>query len=230
MQLSFGLTKETKKAFLAALGEALGEKPKYQGTPSMAFKCGDYTLDKMGILHFPDELGCKSGEIVDALVCAGFEPKEWDMELDTKEPETGAELAEEKPISDLHIALPKNAFTDEQLANLLQIVESKKELIKLAFGKADIEVKETEIEFKFFDHMATEEANTYLKFVGAIGDMAKNQKRITAKPKEIVNAKYEFRCFLLRLGFIGDEFKHDRKVLLSNLEGSSAFKAEKAGE
>lgn len=38
------------------------------------------------------------------------------------------------------------------------------------------------------------------------------------------NEKYAFRCFLLRLGFIGDEYKADRKVLLKNLSGSSAFK------
>ena len=51
------------------------------------------------------------------------------------------------------------------------------------------------------------------------------QKRITAKPKENENEKYAFRCFLLRLGFIGDEYKADRKLLLSKLSGSSAFKA-----
>ena len=42
--------------------------------------------------------------------------------------------------------------------------------------------------------------------------------------KEVINEKYTFRCFLLRLGFIGDEFKMDRKILLENLSGSSAFR------
>ena len=41
------------------------------------------------------------------------------------------------------------------------------------------------------------------------------------------NEKYAFRCFLLRLGFIGNEFKQSRKILLSNLDGSSAFKTVK---
>ena len=36
--------------------------------------------------------------------------------------------------------------------------------------------------------------------------------------------EYAFRCFLLRLGFIGDEYKAVRKILLANLSGSSAFK------
>ena len=38
------------------------------------------------------------------------------------------------------------------------------------------------------------------------------------------NEKYAFRCFLLRLGFIGEEYKVERKILLKNLTGSSAFK------
>ena len=60
--------------------------------------------------------------------------------------------------------------------------------------------------------------------------MAKTQKRITAKEKEVDNEKYAFRCFLLRLGFIGDEHKVTRKILLRNLSGSSAFKAGSAKE
>lgn len=41
---------------------------------------------------------------------------------------------------------------------------------------------------------------------------------------ETGNDKYAFRCFLLRLGFIGDEYKIARKVLLKNLTGNSAFR------
>ena len=55
--------------------------------------------------------------------------------------------------------------------------------------------------------------------------MARNQKRVTAKENEPDNEKYAFRCFLLRLGFIGDEFKAARKILLRNFSGSSAFKS-----
>ena len=54
--------------------------------------------------------------------------------------------------------------------------------------------------------------------------MARAQKRITAKEKDTDNDKYAFRCFLLRLGFIGESFKQERKILLRNLSGSGAFK------
>ena len=69
-----------------------------------------------------------------------------------------------------------------------------------------------------------------MKFITKLCEMAKNAKRVTAKEKESANPKYEFRCFLLRLGFIGDEYKADRKLLLKNLSGSSAFKSGKAKE
>lgn len=54
--------------------------------------------------------------------------------------------------------------------------------------------------------------------------MSVTVRNISAKEKDIENEKYAFRCFLLRLGFIGAEFKGERKILLKNLTGSSAFK------
>ena len=60
--------------------------------------------------------------------------------------------------------------------------------------------------------------------------MSKNQKRISSKAKENENEKYAFRCFLLRLGFIGSEYKEERKILLEKLSCSSAFKGGKAGD
>ena len=55
--------------------------------------------------------------------------------------------------------------------------------------------------------------------------MARNAKRVNAKEKDTDDEKYAFRCFLLRLGFIGAEFKTERKILLRNLTGSSAFRS-----
>ena len=55
--------------------------------------------------------------------------------------------------------------------------------------------------------------------------MARTQKRVTAKEKIVDNEKYAFRCFLLRLGMIGNAYKESRKILLQNLTGSSAFKS-----
>ena len=61
-----------------------------------------------------------------------------------------------------------------------------------------------------------EEAMTYTKFITAICEMTMKQKRITAKPKENENEKICIPMLSLRLGFIGDEYKADRKLLLPN--------------
>ena len=82
------------------------------------------------------------------------------------------------------------------------------------------------IAFPWFKELPSpEEIKAYSHFIAALCEMALNQKRITAKEKPVDNDKYAFRCFLLRLGFIGDDYKTERKILLRNLSGSSAFKS-----
>lgn len=66
-----------------------------------------------------------------------------------------------------------------------------------------------------YDHATT---------VSKLCEMARNQSRVNSSEKPIENEKYAFRCFLLRLGFIGAEYKTARKILLKNLSGSSAFR------
>lgn len=73
--------------------------------------------------------------------------------------------------------------------------------------------------------MTSEDLRAYDLFICKLCEMARNQKRVTATEKPTDNDKYAFRCFLLRLGFIGAEFKAERKILLRNLSGSSAFKS-----
>ena len=88
-----------------------------------------------------------------------------------------------------------------------------------------IEVGETKVSFPWFAGTpAPEEVKAYDHFICALCEMARNQKRVTAKERDTGNDKYAFRCFLLRLGFIGPEYKQERKILLRNLTGSSAFK------
>lgn len=118
-------------------------------------------------------------------------------------------------------------MTDEGLENLEKMIASKAELIKKALDVEDlhIECTETTLKFPWFKFPAeSSEVAAYSRFIGALCAAAKRQKRVTAKEKETANEKYAFRCFLLRLGFIGDEYKEVRKTLLKNLSGSSAFK------
>jgi hypothetical protein len=131
--------------------------------------------------------------------------------------------------------MPRDSFTEGQLENLKKLVEAKAPLLKSALLVDDlpIEITDEKVSFPWFSgDIDAEHCGAYTSLITAICKMAKEAKRVTAKEKEAVNAKYEFRCFLLRLGFIGDEFKINRKLLLENLSGSSAFKsgAKKGGE
>jgi len=128
----------------------------------------------------------------------------------------------------LSIEMPLSFMTDEGIANLEKLIASKAELIKKAIGADALPVEQTETTLKFpwFKFPAeSDEVAAYSRFIGALCAAAKRQKRITAREKEVDNEKYAFRCFLLRLGFIGDEYKQVRRILLKNLSGNSAFKS-----
>ena len=124
--------------------------------------------------------------------------------------------------------LPRERFTDAVTANFDRILESKGNLIKKAVGADSLayECRDDKVLFPWFTLTGDEnEATAYAQFITALVNMAATQKRVTAKAKEPDNEKYAFRCFLLRLGFIGDDYKATRKILLRNLSGNSAWKA-----
>ena len=125
------------------------------------------------------------------------------------------------------ISVPRSLFTDSDLENLKALITAKGSLIKKALGVSDLplEITDTKVSFPWFPATPTpDEMKAYDTFICKLCEMARNQKRINATEKPTDNEKYAFRCFLLRLGFIGAEYKAARKILLKNLSGSSAFK------
>jgi hypothetical protein len=133
--------------------------------------------------------------------------------------------AEDEPES-LTLSMPRDFFTDQALDNLKQIVENKGSLIRHALGADDLPIEETDgkIEFPWFTVEKDGDSDAYIRFVTALCEFAKNLQRVINKPDTSDNEKYAFRCFLLRLGMIGADFKPARKVLLRRLTGSSAFR------
>ena len=226
MVLHFNVKGESRRAMVTAIEKEIGGKARYLGVPSCAYEIGNYTVGRNGELEFGDFDDIdEDAPIVDACVMAtGITPAEWEENKDAEETETEGAM-------ELTVTIP---FTKVNVGNLTSLLEAKGSLIKDALGITDLrfEMNEDSVSFPWFSKVEPEEAMTYTKFITAICEMTMKQKRITAKPKENENEKYAFRCFLLRLGFIGDEYKADRKLLLSKLNGSSAFKsgAKKGGE
>ena len=142
------------------------------------------------------------------------------------------EITEEVPVQQdkLTIVIPKESLTDTALENLQKIIVNKQTLFQRAFRTDSTEIKITEekINFTWFPYTTdSDEIAAYTQFISRLCDMARDAKRVSSKPTETDNDKYAFRCFLLRLGFIGKEYKTARKILLRNLTGNSAFRSVK---
>ena len=145
-----------------------------------------------------------------------------DAETTEAEEASISEAASERLGLTVEIPLEKVAA-----GNLTKLLDAKGGLIRKALGISalPIEVLEDRVAFPWFSELPDADAvQAYTHFILALCEMSKNAKRVTVTEKAVDNEKYAFRCFLLRLGFIGAEYKTERKILLKNLSGSSAFK------
>ena len=179
------------------------------------------------------------------LVGGGWIVREYDKELAaeteieeyivselSQEIAINAEIENAKSAAKFEISLPKEDFSETAIENLKAILASKANLIKTALNIKTVEMKisENDLKFAWFDkNSKVEEIQAYNEFLFKVGELAKKQKRVTAKEKAVPNERYAFRCFLLRIGMIGAEYKNFRKILLKNLSGNCAFKSGSRG-
>ena len=207
MTCKFNLPGKKRKALAACIAEWLGCDVNYKGAPSFAYEVDYFTIDKDGVLSFDDRA---DSEVIERLFEHLYDE--------------GFECEEVPEQTGLAISIP---FEKVNCGNLLKLLEAKGGLIKKALGINDvrIEMNEDSVGFPWFQELPSpEETKAYTDFICKLCEFSRNAKRVTATEKEIDNEKYAFRCFLLRLGFIGAEYKEERKILLRNLSGSSAFR------
>ena len=192
-------------------------------TPIYAYKIGDYTVTRERNLDEPDGLDAESlQQLKDALESAGYQPEGIEVS------EATAEDSSEDEITGICISMPRSLFDDANLETLKNIIAAKHSLICKALGTDDLplEITDTKVSFPWFPGQPdADSVKAYDTFVCKLCEMARNMKRSSATEKPVDNDKYAFRCFLLRLGFIGAEYNTERKILLKNLTGSSAFKS-----
>ncbi|WP_405366292.1 virulence protein [Ruminobacter sp.] len=215
MEIKFDVKGESRKDLVKVISDTLGVKAEYQGMPTVAFVIGDFTVTKEGTLVFADEVN--ADDVLKALAANAFYPVDEDKADEKKAQEEQTGLTIEIPADKVNVD------------NLQKLLDAKGWLIRKALGIESLafEVTKDKVSFPWFSHTDTDLTTACTQFIAAICRMSVEQKRITAREKAVTNEKYAFRCFLLRLGFIGDEYKQSRKLLLANLDGSSAFKAVK---
>ena len=216
-EIRYNVTGDERKRLVRAMGEILEAEPKYLGAPSFAYEIDYFTVDKNGTVVFDSRADSEVIErLIERLHQLGFEAER-----------TGSESND---VNELVIEMPLTGFTPEKLDNLAKLVTAKESLLKAALGAPDLPIQQTEntLRFPWFKgNFDSDSVHAYTTLITKLCETAKEKQRVSAREREIDNPKYAMRCWLLSLGFIGDEYKVSRKILLKNLSGSSAFKSPK---
>ena len=229
MKANYNVTGAARKELVKVIGSTLGTKPVYKFMPTCAFEIGAITVEKDGTMFWDERTNEATIQaVIAALAAAGFtaEIEAEGLQEAAHEAGAAAETDDAEEGDRLTIALPKDGFTDGSIENLRKLVESKATLIKKALGadRITIDTDGDSLSFPWWDRQPEpEETQSYMAFLAALCKMAKEAKRVTVKETEVESEKYAFRCFLLRLGFIGNDYKPQRKILMRRLSGSAAF-------
>ena len=229
--LDFNVTGDERKRLVKAISAHTGAEAKYLGVPSCAYRVGGFTIDKAGRVSTEDR-----GEInalIAALTAEGFEAQAFDLGDEEAAPADETAEMGATDTDGLTISLPLDGFNPDSLDRLQKLVDSKAKLIQKALGadRLTIQVSDGTVRFPWWSRMPSpDEVQAYTAFIAALCKMAKEAKRVTATEKDVESEKYAFRGFLLRLGFIGNACKAQRKTLLKNLSGASAFPSKAAAD
>ncbi len=152
-------------------------------------------------------------------------------EDEEEEEESEPEAAEEKEPTHVTLSFPLDFFAQDAIDRMKAIVASKQSLLKKALDtdNLDIEVQDGKVCFPWFtDHGLEGEVDAYSKLAFAIAKMAITQNRVTATEKQNPDEKLAMRLFLIRLNFIGDEYKTARAILMRNFDSNTSRKKAEA--
>ena len=231
--LHYTLAGEQRKQMAQVISEIIQEKVVYKRVPTCAYQIGSFTISKDGVLSWTEDTDAETVKgVVAGLQMMGFTTK---TELHIAEQNDSSEKATsddspEEDITDsnkMTVEIPLRLMDEATLANLDRIIEGKGNLIRKAIGADSLayEVTDGKVLFPWFTLSGdADEALAYTQLISKLVEQARTAKRVTMKEKKVENEKYAFRCFLLRLGFIGDEYKTARRVLLKNLTGNGTWK------
>ena len=175
------------------------------------------SLAALGALDIPE--GMDHAMLLARLVEAGFLPE--------KEESAKEALEQERHI----VSVPAHDFDRRIKDNLDKLLAAKGGLIMAALGVDRLQYSEDHgyLAFDLYDSQPEQkELEACTDLLNALYTTAREQVRVTAKAQaDIDNPKYAMRCFLLKLGFIGPEYKETRSLLLSRLPGNASFKSGK---
>ena len=234
---SFTVTGIERKAAVQIITKVTNQASTYAGPPSFAYVIGNITIDRDGIIEAPVDEALeniltalsKNGVIADV----GFNI--------TMKDHTGVSLRNLVNIISskeklLNRALGRNgeiipgALVEAINAASIVGVEDFDNAIKgLESGGINFDFNNMIIKYGFYNpDMNVDTIKAYEVLSILIDEQSRKLKHASYRKKEVDNEKYAMRCWLLRLGMIGVEYKTSRKILLGKLTGNCSFRTEEA--
>lgn len=227
-----------RKELVKILGEHFGVKPKYMGAPSFA-----YQIQTEGETFIVD----REGKITN------LEGIEFELDTllnDTKEEITTVEISismdghtgvtlrnlvnmifSKQRLIKKSLGIEEDIVTAEFVerinsVRLVTIEDFEVSAFDIGIEKVPgicFDFQKKTIAFNFINTF--EDTETKVRFVTALNESAKNLKQSSPKPTETDNEKFTMRTWLVRLGFVGADYKKAREALLKNLEGNGAYRS-----
>ena len=246
---SFKASGIERKQIASVIAEALCEEVEYQGLPSFAYHTAGWTIDRNGLIASPEiEDNKVFRTVLDALEAAGATADGNGTVTISLNDHDGNSLrntvnliwSKQKLIQkalDRQTAIVPEGLIDAINSVPIDTLEDFTKVVNNAIDIGKIQ-GECELEFDLVDETigfsfsnASLNANEVFAFITLcqlINEQGKKQRFSSTKQREVGNDKYSFRCFLLKLGFIGQEYKVVRKILLSRLDGNASFRTSEA--
>ncbi len=190
---------EQRKAAIYTIAELTQTDVSYCGAPTFSYEAGAWRIDKNGALtrELTEDCFEELQQVLDAV----------EIKTQINFEFSGTEMP-----------------CMHRLRNLLQ---AKGTLIRHAL-QSEIRVAASETEPILtlkLDALPQDRTVAAGLFFWKLCAFAETLRYVTATEKPTENEKYTFRCFLMRIGFVGTAYKKSRKILLQHLSGNSAFKS-----
>lgn len=234
---SFRITGIERKEVAQIIAKETNQVSTYAGPPSFAYVIGNISIDRSGMINAPVDKELenirislsKNGVIADGA-----------FNITMKE-HTGGSLRNLVNIISSKEKLLNRALgrTGEiisgglveavNVASIVGVEDFAIAIKGLECGGINFDFNNMIIKYGFYKpDLNVDTIKTYEALSILIDEQSRKLKHASSKQKEVDNDKYAMRCWLLRLGMIGDEYKTTRKILLEKLTGNSSFRTDEA--
>lgn len=228
-----------RKEIAKMLSDHFGVEAKYMGTPSFVYQITiaegvTYTIDREGKITNSEGIELELESILKCGAPEEISIQEFSLPMDGH---SGVTLRNLINLINSKQSIIKKVFnfnedivTQEFVeginnARLVTIDDFKSKAQSIGIEKTPgikFDFEKKNIHFDFIK--AFEDIDAAIQFARTLNESAKRLKQSSPKATETDNEKFTFRTFLVRLGFVGDDYKKVREILLKNLEGNGAFR------